>query len=201
MNTDLNKLSIDEQVQFFNIELRKDAKTSITKLCKIYGLNKSTIVSRFGSAGYSYSFDNREYTKDILIQNDNNDITKDILIQNDNKSITNEIVGVELIKKDLLELQEFKKTYKDIQELLDMKEQLKEIIQYHNKSKNVIDIQEPTELKIDKTKFDGELKGRLVKVYDNVNNDWIKFCKDNNQFKMQDLYSLALVEFMEKYIK
>ena len=82
-----------------------------------------------------------------------------------------------------------------------MKEQLKEIIQEYSKNKNIIDVPEEPELKIDLSKFKGELKGRLIKVYDNINKDWIKFCKKNNQFKMQDLYSLALLEFMNRYKK
>ncbi len=94
-----------------------------------------------------------------------------------------------------MELQDIK----ELKELLEMKEQLKEIIQEYNKNKNIIDVPEEPELKVDKDKFEGELKGRLIKVYNNINNDWIKFCKKNNQFKMQDLYSLALLEFMEKY--
>lgn len=88
-----------------------------------------------------------------------------------------------------------------IEELLEMKEQLKELIQDHNRSKSIIDIIEPHELKIDKERFEGDLKGRLIKVYANVNDAWIDFCKSNNQFKMQDLYSIALLECIEKYKK
>ncbi|HEY8805659.1 MAG TPA: hypothetical protein VIM42_11255 [Clostridium sp.] len=55
------------------------------------------------------------------------------------------------------------------------------------------------ELKVDKERFNGELKGRLIKVYGNVNDAWINFYKSNNQFKMHDLYSVALLDFIEKY--
>ena len=83
-----------------------------------------------------------------------------------------------------------------IRELLEVKGQLKGLV----RNKSIIKvIDQPTELKVDKELFKGELQGRLVKVYNNVNEDWIKFCKVNNQFKMQDLYSLALLEFINKY--
>ncbi len=198
MNTEFNKLSIDKQVQFINTELEKDKNISVTKLCKKFGLNKSTIISRFTKDDYKYSVAAREYIKDTkVIQNDNKSINKDI-IQNNSKSIsTNKIVE----NNDLMEMQELKGRLTDLKELLDLKGQLKEIIQHYNKSKNIVDVPKPIELKIDKDKFHGELKGRFIKVYQNVNDYWIKFCKNNSQFKMQDLYSIALLEFMEKYKK
>lgn len=198
MNSQFDKLSIDKQVQFINIELKKDKNISVTKLCKKFGLNKSTIISRFTKGGYKYSVDTREYIKDTkVIHNNIKSINKNI-IQNNNKNIiTNKIAK----NNDLMEMQELKGRLTDLKELLDLKEQLKEIIQQYNKNKNVIDVPEPAELKIDKDKLKGELKGRLIKVYQNVNDDWIDFCKSNSQFKMQDLYSMALLEFMEKYKK
>jgi len=82
-----------------------------------------------------------------------------------------------------------------LQELLSMKDDIKECI---DKSK-ATDVIEPVELKVDKNRFKGELKGRLIKVYDNVNTEWINFCKSNSQFKMQDLYSMALLDYIGKF--
>ncbi len=183
MNKEFDKLSIDNQVKFINRELKKYKEISVTKLCKKHGINKSTIISKFTTKGYKYNAELRCYTKDILIQNNNKNIKPK---------------EIEVSKKDnLIELQDIK----ELKELLEMKEQLKDIIQEYNKNKNIIDVPEKPELKVDKDKFEGELKGRLIKVYNNINNDWIKFCKRNNQFKMQDLYSLALLEFINKYKK
>lgn len=197
MNTEFDKLTIDKQVQFINAELRKSQEMSVTKLCKKHQLNKNTIVSRFGNNGYTYSFEDRQYIKNQVIQNDNKSIsneTKPILpkpiepVEQQNK----------VIEVEQEQTQELKESLKDIKELLGMKEQLKELIQNYNKSKNIIDVH-IHELKMDKSKFDGELEGRLIKVYNNVNTQWKEFCNRNNQFKMQDLYSMALLEFMEKY--
>lgn len=81
---------------------------------------------------------------------------------------------------------------KEIRELINMKNDLKTLIQKYNNSTNNI-------LSIDRTKFEGDIKTRLVKTYSNVNEEWIKFCKKHEQYKMQDLYSQALLEFMNKY--
>ena len=189
MNAGFDKLDIEKQIEFINAELRKDAQVSVTKLCKKYGLNKNTLVSRFSNAGYSYSFEDRKYIKDKVIQKDNISITSEVAVTTVEPQ--NKVVELE-------QNQELRESLKDIKELLDMKEQLKELIQNYNKNKNIIDV-DIHELKIDKSKFEGELEGRLVKIYANINEDWKKFCKEHNQFKMQDLYSLALLEFMEKY--
>lgn len=182
MDTSFDKFSIDKQVQFLNTELKKDDNSSITKLCKKFGLNKNTIVSRFGNKGYNYSFNDKQYVKEV-IQKDTNSISEMLII---NQEDTNNIE----------KQQELQKSLNEVRELIEMKEQLKEVIQEYNKSKNKINI--PAELRIDKSKLNGEVKGRLIKVYSDF---WIKFCKKNNEFKMQDLYSIALLEFIEKYNK
>lgn len=179
-------MAIQDQVKLLNNELKKNTTISVTKLCKELGLVKSTIVDRFTKAGFKYNHEIRQYTKGNTVD----------IIQEDNKSITNKIevhkeINIPGIQQEQL---------KDLLELLEIKTQLKELIQNNNKNKNIVEISIP-ELKINKSKFEGEPVGRLIKVYKNINDNWIKFCKDNSEFKMQDLYSLALLEFMSKYKK
>lgn len=198
---DFNKLNIQDQVQLLNDELKKNSTISVTKLCKQLGLVKSTVIDRFTKAGYKYNHEMRQYIKSIdVIQKNNKSITSEPtidkmalkpIIQKDNKSIIHKQPNISGIESEEI---------KGLLELLEIKDQLKELIQNNNKSKNIIDV-DLHELKIDTSKFDGELKGRLVKVYENINANWIKFCKSYNEFKMQDLYSLALLEFMDKYKK
>jgi hypothetical protein len=44
-----------------------------------------------------------------------------------------------------------------------------------------------------------EVKQKLFKIDIDVLSDWEKFVKKNSQFKVQDLISLALEEFIQKY--
>ena len=174
---EFKNLSIDGQVQFFNDELKKDPKISVTKLCKKYGLLKNTIISRFTKNNYHYT--DRKYV------NTQNDI-KEVI-----PPYKERIIEVAVTNESPLDI-------KGITELLEMKEQIKEVIQSYKASKNAIDV---PELKLDKSKVNGEQKCRMIKIYDSVNNDWIKFCATNDEFKMQDLYSIALSECIEKYSK
>lgn len=212
-----SELAIEDQVKFINRELKRDKKTSVTKLCKNLNINKSIFITRCNKNNFKYNFDSRQYEKEDTdkeviqkhnksiidnleekeenkienIQKHNECISKDIQLQNENitkvKQKHNKSISEEMLD--------------NIKELLEMKEQLKEVIQEYNKSKSIVDIELP-KLELDKGKFKGEPTNRLIKVYKNINDNWIKFCKEEySEFKMQDLYSMALMEFMERYSK
>lgn len=209
-----NKLEVLEQLEYINNELLKGE--SLRSISEKLSMSKTTIRDRFKKTGYIYSAETKQYYRDITI-NVQHQITLEEhaktveqateptneVIQNDNDSIS-EVAIIEKKINNPLELQEyidFKNTLSDVKELLEMKDQLKEVIQSYNKNKNIIDILEIQELKIDMSKFEGDTKGRLIKIYSNVNDAWMEFCKVHNQFKMQDLYSMALLEYIDKYNK
>lgn len=197
-----NSLDILKQLDYVNAQLKNNM--SLRSISGQLEMSKTTIRDRFDKIGYQFDAEKRQYVK-VSTMVDNKSIInpKEEIIQNDNKSINKEttITTVDEIKEiELEQVKELKGSLKDIKELIEMKDQLKELIQNYNKSINVIDVQ-INELKIDKDKFEGELEGRLIKVYENVNKKWKVFCKKNNQFKLQDLYSLALFEFLQRYDK
>ncbi|KRU29351.1 hypothetical protein VT91_09650 [Clostridium sporogenes] len=191
------ELPVDEQIKFINKELKKNSNMSLKKVCKNFGLNKIKINDKFSKAGYEYNADHRAYTKVLLMQKHNKSISN---IKNKEIEV-NDPVKENFNTLDFNRLRNIENTLKEVKELIDLKDSLKEVIQYYNKSKSVIDIPipEPVELKIDMDSFKGGLSNRVIKVYNNINQDWIKFCKKNKQFKMQDLYTQALKEFMDKY--
>ena len=84
-----------------------------------------------------------------------------------------------------------------ISELIDMIEPLKEVIQEYNKNKNIVDIK-TTELNPPSIT---EVKQKLFKIDVNVLGQWEKFVLDHKQYKVQNLVSLALDEFIKKYDK
>jgi len=212
---DFNSLELVEQLKYINSELSENKSLRI--IASDLKMSKTTFRDRFVKVGYVYNAETKQYYRDNTIKIQQHQITlKDHsrvmkqaietveeVIQKDNESIS-EVAIVKNENNSLLEshdIVKLKTALADVRELLEMKDQLKELIQNNNRSKSIIDLIEPYELRIDKDMFKGDLKGRLIKVYDNVNNGWIKFCKNNNQFKMQDLYSMALLEFIKKYKK
>lgn len=81
---------------------------------------------------------------------------------------------------------------------------MKEVIQEYNKSKtkdNVIDL-EPLEIKIDRSKLNGNIKAAGFRIDENILDLWKEFTNENKaEYKVQDLVGQALLEFMNKYKK
>lgn len=118
---------------------------------------------------------------------------------------TNEIAITKVIQKDKLRQNKIsdsiiQKYNNDIdinslQELISLIEPIKEVIQAYNKSKNIVEV-EKIELK---PKSITEVKQKLFKVDVEVLDKWDKFVAEHKQFKVQNLISLALEEFINKY--
>ena len=183
-------LPIEESIKYMNDNLLND-NNSITTICKAIGVTRSTLRATFKRSNYIYDTIMKQYIQ----------TTSQALIPKHNDSISNKVIQKDNKSKSEIAITKDNNLIEEVRELLSMKDDLKQLIQEYNRSKSIIDIIEPLELKVDKTLFKGELRGRLIKVYDNVNNNWIDFCKSNNQFKMQDLYSMALLDFIDKFKK
>src|SRR3712207_7688814 len=63
MKSTFNDLSINEQINFINEQLNNDSSISVTKLCKKFGFNKNTVVSRFTKSGFKYR--SEEHTSEL----------------------------------------------------------------------------------------------------------------------------------------
>lgn len=186
---DMNSISIQELAKFINLELKNNKDLSVNKIADKHGLKKSTLKNRLRKE-YTYDDEKRQYIKlnQSSIENKNKPKKQDKketkIIQKDNKSINNFLDDINI---------------DDLKELLKLKDKLEEVINHYNK--NIVSSDPQVKLEIDVNKFNGKINSRLIKVYENVNSEWIKFCKKNSQYKMQDLYSKALLEFVEKYDK
>lgn len=119
--------------------------------------------------------------------------------------IRNEMAITKVIEKDKVRNSKpldsiIQKDNKDIdveslKELISLIEPIKELIQQYNKSKDIIDVK-PIELR---PKSVTEVKQKLFKVDVDVLEQWNKFVLEHKQYKVQNLISLALEEFIEKY--
>ena len=56
-----------------------------------------------------------------------------------------------------------------------------------NKEFNVIEIK----------KFEGKTVSRCYRVYEDIQKEFSKFCKENSNYKVQDILSMALYEYMK----
>lgn len=175
--------NIDNLVQYVNLELQKNPKATVNKLCDKIGIKQSTFKSRVHRANYIFDFKKRIYVKE-----DN------IAVKKLNSSIEYEN---KTIKANDYTMQKYNKSIDvdALNELISLLEPIKEVIEEYKKNKDIIDIK-PIELELTNIT---EVKQKLFKVDVKVLDKWERFVADHRQYKIQNLVSLALDEFVEKY--
>lgn len=173
-------MQIDKLVQLINLELKKDSSISVNKICNKLQLRQSTVKTQLRNNNYSYNAELRQYTKDIPKDNDN--ITEVVVTKIEPKT-----QGIQRDNKDI--------DINKLNELIGMIEPLKEVIEQYNKSNTIVEVN-PIELKC---KSVTEVKQKLFKIDIEVLKKWDKFIADHKEFKVQQLISLALEEFINKY--
>ena len=87
----------------------------------------------------------------------------------------------------------------EVQEFSNIKIEITEMLEWYRNQKNIIDVEIPI-IKVDSQKFKNEQAiTRGVKLYLSAFNTFKDFCLENGQYKMQDLISMALIEYADKY--
>lgn len=182
---DINTLSIEQLVEYVNQELSK-GRTMKDIETNDFNVNDRVIVKRLTRRGYKRAGNEFKQGVTNVIQKDkefknkpilepNKDIasTENKSIQKHNRSISNE----------------------KLMELVDLIEPIKEMIEEYNRNKNIVDV---TAVEL-RPKAITEVKQKLFKIDINVLEQWEEFVLNHKEFKVQQLISLALEEFIQKY--
>ncbi|MFQ6883942.1 hypothetical protein [Clostridium sp.] len=173
-------MQIDKLVQLINLELKKDSSISVNKICNKLQLRQSTVKTQLRNNNYSYNAEQRQYTKNTQKNNEN---IKEVAVT----KIEPKTDDIQRYNKDI--------DINSLKELIDLIEPIKAIIEEYNKSKTIVEVN-PIQIRPKAIK---EVKQKLFKVDVNVLEKWDKFIADHKEFKVQQLISLALEEFINKY--
>jgi len=171
----MNFDDIQSVVEYINLELSK-GRTMIDIEKNDFKVNERVMTKRLNRKGY-IKVDNQFIINEDpkVIKIDNKLIEPHKIIQKDNRNI-------EIDK---------------INELISMIEPLKEVILEYNKRKNIVDVKthelNPPSIT--------EVKQKLFKIDIDVLEKWEQFISEHKQYKVQNLISLALDEFIRKYSK
>lgn len=178
-----NKLQIIEQLEYVNSALKKGE--SLRSISAELKMSKTTIRDRFQKIGYKFEGSIRQYIK----------IDEEPQLQNEYQS------NNESKDRTVEVLDSITKVYKgnnyndDTNVILkDITEKLNEVYSWYLKERNII---EPVELKLNN--FEGEAINRTFKVYPKELQEFKKFCEEHKQYRVQDIITQALREFMDKY--
>lgn len=193
-----NKMEIEKQVKYINNELLKGC--SLKNISLSLGISKSTIKERFFKIGFIFDLDKRQYIKHKeninVMQNENIKFIE----QSNKAKKNNKVLHYKYNDEYNFDKDKFndKNINKKVFEIVNKYENILEMLEWFNKQKNII---EPMELKIDNSKLSGEVKTTTIRIYIDIWNNFKSFSDDFKEYKIMDLISMALIEFMEKYKK
>lgn len=178
----LDKLSFYEIVNYINRELKSGRSMKDIEI-NDFKVNDRVIVKRLNRKGYKRV--GNEFIKTIT-----NDIQKDNKIILNKKKKINFNRKTEVIQKYNKDINELK-----LLELIELLEPIKSLIEDYERNKNIIEVNS-IELK---PKAITKVKQKLFKIDVDILEKWEEFVLNHKEFKVQQLISLALEEFIEKY--
>jgi hypothetical protein len=202
--SEFSKLSIEKQVEYINDNIKNYG--SATKVIEAIGYNESTVRKKLNKHGYhmnndktAYVLDNKSETLVINIDKSNN--------KDETKVIPNGINKTELQvidKNNNLTAEKINTFTKEIQKFNSLKDEMIEMLDWYRvqkKNENIIDVSDQ-QITIDTEKISkDEAKTKGIKVYLGIYDEFREFAKKHNQYKLQDLTAMAMIEYMDKYKK
>lgn len=184
------RLELEQQVQYINDCLQE---TSMVKACQNIGTNESTVRDRFKRGGYKRQGNQFVATSDTVNTNNISNIIN-----------TNNISGVKVTDEKARESKSKTNNIKvlenRINSLENELEKLKDIV-LSNTSNTINTIDASSTRAIKKYESDN-LVSRNYKIDKEVAEQFVKFCKIQkltNDYKVSDLATNALVEFMKTF--
>lgn len=103
---------------------------------------------------------------------------------------------VTLIKDGPKEVSNTKELPKELKEIISISQDLKEMVDWYKKQRLNF---ETATIELDRSSLTGKIKSRSFKIYENVLNDFVKYCKEHGEYKQQDILSMALLDYIKRY--
>lgn len=192
---EFDRLDKFEQVSYINDQLEKSGLT-LTNICKKLEIGRSTIRDRFKKIGYIYNknsnlylIDNNELISyDDNIKNNKMYNMSNIDIEHENNNSNTSVISFEdsEFRENIISLA---RDYKDIQQMLQDYKQNKKIAS----KQIIIDYLSKVE--------DSETKLTTLRLNKYVLEKFNSFVENNKQFTKVDLFSQALINFIDQYEK
>lgn len=178
---EFDELKIIDQVEYINKKLNEGC--TLTNICKSIGIGRTTIRDRFKNISYEYNKTTKQYESFIEIIEE-----ADIIDNNQNKlESSDKVVGATLDKNKVLE--DMVLNYSD------MNNKLNEMYEWYKLQSSEIVVQNKKLIIED---FEGDVVVRSYKLYEPIQKEFAEFCK-GNKYKVQDLLSQAIKDFLDKY--
>ena len=188
--TEFNNLEVMEQIEYINSQLIKG--NTLTNICKSIGIGRSTIRDRFKKVSYEYNKTTNQYESIIEIV----EAIEPALNAGKNEPIKEDITPVIQQSSNLVVGTDNEILASLINNYDDMNNKLNEMYNWY-KLQSSNKVVQTEKFKVDD--FEGDIVVRSYKLYEPIQREFLEFCKRNNKYKVQDILSQALKEFLDKY--
>jgi hypothetical protein len=181
-------LDTEQLVTYINLELKKNVKLSVNKICDKIGIKQSTVKSKLHKSGYSFNPEFRKYEKNNV---DDKEVNQVIEVLEPVQTIDNTDMMTQVINFDDSSMT-FNNQIKS--NLIGLAENYDRIMGLLNNDKNMtsgINIELPIET-VDNFRT-------TVRVNNVVWDNFKDFCKDHKEFTQRDLLSAALLEYINNH--
>ncbi|CEP44299.1 AraC family transcriptional regulator [Paraclostridium sordellii] len=174
---EFNQLELQEQVQYINDQLTTTG-LSVTKVCDAIGIDRSTLRKRFKKGGYLFNADINLYDTGMLKidgdKKETNTSSRKTFNNTNNTTNTNQLET----RMKALEMK-----VKALEELI---------------NSNSINSINADDKEVNITTFEGETVSRAYRLDAKIQKEFKIFCKKHSEYKVQDIISSALKDFMDK---
>lgn len=177
-------MEINKQIDYLNNRLKNG--DTVSNIRNDIGISEKALQKIIKCNGYKYNQQIKQYTKcdtKVILNNIERDLSNNT--QSDTLVIPNNF------KHDLLEILEAKNK---IFKLIEYYEN-----EYYKSNTPVIEVISDEGIKI--KNFEGSITQTSFKLHKEALDSWKSFCLDHKEFSKQDLLSMALIEYIEKYKK
>ena len=189
-STDFKELDIESKVKYVNELLQQG--DSVDNIRTTLGIGKNYIANTFAKGGYKLNRNINQYIKcDDVVTNTTN-VVKQNIKPSEPKKKTNNINTNDSYYKAL------EGQIKDIQKQINL---INNRLDNNSITTNVVtDTTSIIHSSIDS--YDrNDTKSSHYRIYTDIQEEFKKFCKDNRQYKVQDIISSAIKEYLDKYNK
>ena len=203
---ELIKLEVQEQINYLNNRLNQGV--SVKEIREALGVGEKKLQKYLKSINHKYDQKIKNYilvtevaevvkgTEGVSNYNNNQLVVKDTVKPVEAKTEANFTNPLPVEFTDYDKLINMVNTYEVMSKRMEQMDKMEEMLQWYKLQKDVIDVTPP---KLDIPPTDAEPLTRSFKIYPEVNERFKEFCSKNNNYKVQDIISHALAEFLDKY--
>lgn len=206
---ELIKQDIQEQIDYLNSRLNKGL--SVKQIRESLGVGEKKLQKYLKSINYKYDQKIKNYIEVTKVVDGVTEGSEKVENYKDNQLVVNnkteaniKPVEAERVNHLPVEFTDYDKlinmvnTYQEMSKRMEQLDKMEEMLQWYELQKSVIDVT-PPKLEIPPT--DVEPVTRSFKIYPDVNEDFKEFCSKNNHYKVQDIISFAIRQFLDTYDK